>query len=65
MEKNMTLLRRLCGDSYWENIEKSKFSSKPVRVILDSGLLAIANLFVAFALQFANYRWVYYLFCSF
>ena len=55
----MTLLRSLCGDSYWENIEKSKFSSKPVRVILDSGLLAIANLFVAFALQFANYRWVY------
>lgn len=55
----MTFIRRLWTDSHWEKLDKSKLSSKPVRVILDSGQLAISNVFIALALQFANYRWLY------
>lgn len=55
----MSVLRTLLSDSHWENLSTSKRSSKAVRVALDSGLLMIANIFLALAIQFSNLRWLY------
>ena len=54
----MSILRTLLSDTHWEKLSKSPRSSKAVRVGLESGLLMIANIFLALAIQFSDPRWL-------